>query len=349
VSSRLPRAAVSASDTHVLGAARAALARGHAIDAVVTGIFVAAAEAPGVLFGPVQILVGGTGTGLLAVDGRVQQPGRGLPRPRGFLESEEIPDAARVGAPVLVAALSTALASFGSLTLARVLGPAVELAREISKPRGLLLARIAERGPRALTEARVAEELVAIAGRGRGGLLSERDLEELRPVVTRAMTTEVGSAAIVTVPFGAEEVRAGGSGGGPLETTNTRVIAAADARGQMAVACYEALEEGILIEPLDVVLPLLATPVLRGRTRVRPGIACPSAAPIALGRSEGIVDLAVGVAGVPGGEASLGDWLRTSRSSGGLGAKRRDGPVGLAGVARTERESVLAFGPPGVG
>src|SRR5580658_713944 len=99
MSPRLPRAAACASESHVLDAARAALVRGHAVDAVVAGVFAAAARSPSVLLGPVQLLVGGAGTGLHAVDGRVQQPGKGLPRPRGFAPGEDVPRAARAGVP----------------------------------------------------------------------------------------------------------------------------------------------------------------------------------------------------------------------------------------------------------
>src|SRR5579872_6420920 len=97
-------AAAAASEAHVAHAAREALARGNAVDAVVTGVLVAAAHAAGVLLGPVQVLVGGAGAGLVAVDGRVRQPGLGIPRPRGVVAGADIPAAARVGVPALPAA-----------------------------------------------------------------------------------------------------------------------------------------------------------------------------------------------------------------------------------------------------
>jgi hypothetical protein len=312
MSPRLPRSAASASESHVLEAARAALSRGHAMDAVVAGVFAAAARSPSVLLGPVQILVGGAGTGLHAVDGRVQQPGKGLPRPRGFLPDEAVPMAARAGVPGLVAALSTALASFGSLPLARALGPAVELAKAASKLRMAILQRIAQRGARAMTEARLGGELVLAAGRGQGGLLSDRDLEELRPVVVRAETTQVGAQRLVTVPWGAEAVR--DKTKPSLDAARTHVIAATDARGQLAVACYEVAAEGLRVEALDLVVPLLAVPVLRGKTRIPAGMACPSAAPIALSELEGILDLCAGVGNDAHAEQTLATWLGQIRS-----------------------------------
>jgi len=200
MTSRAPRAAVVASDPEVEAVARELLGRGRAVDAVAAGVFAACARAPSVLMGPVQVLLGGGGAGLHAVDGRVQQPGKGLARPRGFRAGEDIPEAARVGSPALVAALSTAIASFGAVSLARVIAPAVDLARKRAPRRSALLARIAERGPLALSEARVAEELTAAAGRGQGGLLSDRDLEELRPKVVRAERTELGGGLVVRAP-----------------------------------------------------------------------------------------------------------------------------------------------------
>jgi Gamma-glutamyltranspeptidase len=345
MSPRLPRANASASELHVLEAARSVLTRGHAVDAVVAGVFAAAASSASVLLGPVQILVGGGGTGLHAVDGRVQQPGKGLPRPRGFVADEEIPDAAQVGVPVLVAALTTALASFGSVPLARALAPAIDLARKASKTRLKLLQRIAERGQRAMTEARLGGELVLAAGRGQGGLLSERDLDELRPVVTRAMTTDGAGAddSLSTVPWGGAAVR----GTGPQATSSdrTRVVAAADARGQMAIACYEVAEEGLRVESLELVMPLLAVPVLRGRTRVRPGTPCPAAAPIALCKALGALDLAAGMGAVPDAEKALAAWLGEFRSARAALGAASDGPdEGLVGVVRVAR-GVEALSP----
>src|SRR5689334_4758300 len=107
---RLSRAAV-ASSPEVEAAAEELLRKGNAVDAVIAAVYAACASSPSVLLGPVQILVGGGGAGLRAMDGRVRQPGIGAPRPRGFREDEELPDAARVGVPWLPATLSVALAT----------------------------------------------------------------------------------------------------------------------------------------------------------------------------------------------------------------------------------------------
>jgi Gamma-glutamyltranspeptidase len=316
-SPRLPRAAAAASDGEALAAARDVLRRGHAVDAVVAGVFAACALAPSVLLGPVQLLVGGAGTGLHAIDGRVQQPGKGLPRPRGFQPDEAIPDAARVGAPALPAALSTALASFGGSSLSNVLGPAIEMARRASRPRRELLLRVAERGPLALTDARVAEHLVRVAGRGQGGLLSERDLEELRPAVARAERTRLEGGRLATVPWGGVGVRGLARIPGDVPdvlaaspgSAVTRIVAAVDGRARFAIACYEVAPRGLAIEALDLVAPFFASPVLRGRTRVPPAFPCLSPAPIALVEEEGALTLAAGLGGEDEAEAELGRWL----------------------------------------
>ena len=139
---------------------------------------------PGVLLGPVQILVGGAGAGLLAIDGRVRQPGIGAPRPRGFMDDEEVPDAARVGVPWLPASLSVAIATMGTATFAQVLGPALALAK--GSPRAEVLQRIASRGPRAIEERPLGGELLALAGRPSGGLLTTRRSLVAAPEVQKA-------------------------------------------------------------------------------------------------------------------------------------------------------------------
>jgi gamma-glutamyltranspeptidase/glutathione hydrolase len=339
VTARFPRAAADASDGRLLGAAREMLKTGHAIDAVAAGVWAACALSPSVILGPVQILVGGAGAGLHAVDGRVQHAGKGLARPRGFTPDEAIPDAARVGAPALPAALSTALASFGSVTLGRTLGPALEMARSASVARRRLLRLLTERGPLALTDRRIASELVLAAGRGRGGLLSQRDLEELRPAVVRAESTEIHGRRVSTVPWGAEAIRGRPEPGAPATTTRgTRIVVAVDRRGQFAIACYEVADAGLAIEALDLVAPLVADPVLRGRTRTPPGSACAAPAPIALREDDGALVLAAGVGESDAAEATLVAWLpkslglETSRDVPGLVALARAGATGVRAI-----------------
>ena len=127
--------------------------------------------------GPVQILVGGAGAGLLAIDGRVRQPGIGAPRPRGFMSAEEIPDAARVGVPWLPATLSVAIATMGTATFNQVVAPAVASRRERRAPRSSrespLAARARSRSARS----------VASSSRSRG----VRAVVSSRPKISRRL------------------------------------------------------------------------------------------------------------------------------------------------------------------
>jgi gamma-glutamyltranspeptidase/glutathione hydrolase len=287
--------AAGASDARIAEVARAALARGNAVDAVVAGVLVAAAESPSVLLGPVQVLVGGAGAGLLALDGRVRQPGLGVPRPRGVLSGHQVPSEARVGVPALPATLATALASAGSSTLLQAARPAIEAARVQSPERARVLETVARRGAAALTDDATLVELLAVAGRAAGGVLTREDLAAVRPAIVSCdeRTLEEG---ILHAPW-----RSGAAADG----SSTHVVAAADSRGLAAVACFEAPLEGLAVAPLGLIAPLFAAPVMRGEARVRPGEPRPVAAPIALRARRGLVDLVLGVAQTSEADSAL--------------------------------------------
>jgi hypothetical protein len=295
------RRAAAASESHVAEAAREVLARGNAVDAVVAGVLMAAAESPGVLLGPVQLLAGGSGAGLIAFDGRVRQPGLGTPRPRGFVSGEAIPEAARVGVPALPATLATALASLGVVTLLRAAGPAIAWAKSRSPERARLLEAIARRGAPALVEDGVAGELTAAAGRAARGLLTPDDLAASRPLVVGCDERVLGASGALTVPW---------RGVLAEDASSTHVVAAIDGRGLASVACYEVRSEGVAVPALGLVAPGYAAPVLRGEPRVSPGEPRPAAAPIVLRARGGIVDLALGVAVGSDAGASLDAILR---------------------------------------
>ena len=279
MASRKERAAV-ASSPEVEVAATELLAKGNAVDAVVAGVFAACAIAPTVLLGPVQILMGGGGTGLHALDGRVRQPGIGAPRPRGFTESEEIPDAARVGTPWLPATLAVALASAGSASFAQVLAPAIMLAK--GSGRADILKKIASHGPRAIEERPLSAELLNVAGRPSGGLLTTDDLSSPRPELLPASPARRGDRIILSVPWANREDGAPAPPAPEVDIASTRAVAAVDRHGTFAVACWEEAPEGIWLGDLGIKAPLSAEPVRRGKTRVRPGHPRPSAAPLAL-------------------------------------------------------------------
>jgi len=285
--------AAAGSEALVAQAARDAVEHGNAVDAVVTAVLVAAAESPSVLLGPVQLLVGGVGAGLLAIDGRVRQPGLGVPRPRGVVAGGSVSLAARVGVPVLPAALATALASLGSVSMSKAARPAVEHARTRSQERAATLRALARRGAAAMTDDAIGDELTAVAGRAAGGSVTREDLAALRPGVVTC--EDPGEAGIVRVPWGAVHG----------DASVVHVVAAADARGLVAVACYESPLDGLPVPHLGLVAPAFASPVMRGEARLRPGEPCPAAAPIALRARRGLVDLALGVAATQDAEAAL--------------------------------------------
>jgi hypothetical protein len=295
------RSVAGASVPHVENAARRALSSGNAVDAVVSGVLVAAAESPAVLLGPLQALVAGAGAGLCALDGRVRQPGLGAPRPRGLLSGESAPLAARVGVPVLPGAIASLLASLGRASFERVAGAAIERARRLSPERARLLQEIGRRGAAALGDEWVIGELTAAAGRAAHGLLTRRDLASTRPALVACEDERLGPRGLLTVPW---------EGIASMDGSFTEVVAAADARGMVAIACYEDRRDGLAIPQLGLVAPALAAPVKRGEPRTRPGEPISSAAPIALHVVRGIPDLAVGLAGAPRGDALLANLVR---------------------------------------
>jgi gamma-glutamyltranspeptidase/glutathione hydrolase len=304
---RKSRAAV-ASSPEVEVVAEELLRKGNAVDAVVAGVFAACALSPGVLLGPVQLLVGGGGVGLRALDGRVRQPGVGAPRPRGFREDEEVPDAARVGVPWLPATLSVAVATAGTATFAQVMAPGLSLAK--GSPRHDVLAKIAARGPRAIEERPLSTELLACAGRTVGGLLTSDDLSSQRPevhnasrhalagahptsararagVIVRPRAGEAAGAApaprfVIALPWAHDEGGVPVAPAGRVAVATTRSVAAVDRFGAFAIACWDEGVDGLTLAELGLRAPFFAEPVLRGATRVRPGDPRPAAAPVAL-------------------------------------------------------------------
>ena len=260
------------------------LGKGNAIDAVVAGVFAAAALSPSVLLGPVQLLVGGAGAGFLAIDGRVRQPGIGAPRPRGFQTAEEIPDAARIGAPWLTTAMSVAIATMGSQTWHAVVAPSVALAK--GSERQKVLARIQQKGPRAFEDNALGGELVAVFGRPNGGLLTPEDLTSPNPEVQKATRLPRGELGIFTLPWAHIEAHRPAEprhGHDPqLEVARTRVVAAVDRNATFALACWDEPADGRYVEELGLRAPFYAEPVRRGETRIKPGDVRPGAAPIAM-------------------------------------------------------------------
>jgi len=258
--------AAAATQPAALAAASELALRGNAVDAVCAGVLAAAAEDPSVLFGPLHVLVTGPGFGVRCIDGRLRQPGLGAPRPRGFVEKDEIPDAARVAIPALPAAVATALSMFGTVTAKRAFASALD-ALERKHPRRALLEALAREGPSVLAKDPFADALTTAFGRLAGGVMTADDLRAPRAPAEPCAIENGGAFA----PF-AEDVAHG----------ELHAVCAADRRGGVAVACYEIAREGFAIESLGVIAPLRAEPVMRGVRRIEPGAPLPCASSVCL-------------------------------------------------------------------
>jgi len=276
VSVRL-RSLARSSDPGAEAAAMDELSRGgSAIDAVMAGYFFAAGAYPGVLLGPVTLLLGGVGSGERAFDGRVRQPGRGAKRPRGTLPGEEPPAQARVGVPCSVPALAVAL-GYGALsTLARLVQPGVAAALERgAQRRAAVLTRVAEVGALALVEPELTRALVRAFGAPNGGLVTPADFMRPQGLDLPAAQLERSGVPVLVAPWAAEA-------SSPFVRGAT--VTAVDVSGMFVAAAFECQAEGLFVEELELSAPLLAEPTRRGVRRVAPGTPLPSAAPIWIAR-----------------------------------------------------------------
>jgi hypothetical protein len=268
VSLRL-RALARSNDPACEAAAGDELAKGgSAVDAALAGYFAAAGAYPGVLFGPVTLLVGGTGSGDRAFDGRVRQPGKGAKRPRGTLPGEEPPRAAYVGVPCSVPALAVALGYGGTASLARLVQSGVALARERgAQRRAAVLSRVGEVGALAFSEPELARALVRAFGAPQGGLLTPADFTRPDQLDGPALR----SADRLVVPW-ASEAKA------PFLRGTT--VSAIDVNGLFVAAAFECQPEALYVEELELSAPMLAVPTLRGVPRTAPGTPIAAPAPL---------------------------------------------------------------------
>lgn len=275
-----PRAKALASDPVAEAAAEDFLmSNGSAIGAVLCGFFAAAGAYAGVLWGPLSLLVGGAGVGARAFDGRLVQPGGGNKRPRGFVEGEEIPPAARVAVTTAVAAALVAHAYDGGQKLASIIKPGVSRARQSgADARAELLGRIRAAGAAALSDPRFVRELLRIAGPAQGGLLSTKDFDATSLVIDHPVAERAqGEQKTITTPWTAEasdwsdSSSALGRGHG---------VCAIDVRGVAAALCYRRVTDGLVVPALELELPLAGVPVERGVPRVSPGTRLPAPSPM---------------------------------------------------------------------
>ncbi|HEX9294796.1 MAG TPA: hypothetical protein VF881_03150 [Polyangiaceae bacterium] len=282
------RSRAAASESSAEDAAHRVLKEGGtAGDALIAGFLAGAAARAGVLLCPVQVLVAGPGVGARAFDGRSRQPGLAVPRPRGYVKGQPVPDAAYVAAPASLGALALVHAYDSALPFQRLADPALEVARTLgAAERRKLLARVGRVGPSALREAQVARPLLAVAGRAEGGLLSEQDLADVRPESALPRELQVGARRrALLLPWAAPEA----------PQRHVEIVVAADARGVLGVLSYAPDEQGIAVPELGLTLPREAILVRRGIPRVSPGEPLPSPAAIGIGLADHVAFLAFGV------------------------------------------------------
>jgi gamma-glutamyltranspeptidase/glutathione hydrolase len=268
VSTRL-RALARSNDIACEAAAAEELTKGGtAIDAVLAGYFAAAGAYPGVLLGPVTLLLGGTGSGDRAFDGRVRQPGRNAKRPRGTLPGQEPPVASRVGVPTSVPALAVALGYGAQATLARLVQAGVAVARAAgAERRAAVLSRVGEVGALAFSEPELSRALVRAFGAPNGGLLTPADFA--RPEGLDVPATRTAERLIA--PWAPEAKASFGRG---------TSVSAIDVNGMFVAAAFDCQPEALYVEELELSAPLLAVPTMRGVPRVAPGATIPAAAAV---------------------------------------------------------------------
>lgn len=260
---------------------------GTAVDAVLAGYLAASGARAAVLLGPVVAIVVGGGAGARSFDGRCCQPGRGAARPRGFVEGEAIPLAARAAVPRGPALVALLHQVHGRARLSELVSAGVaEATRSGAKERATLLRALGSGGVMALRRAGAVEALLLAGGAAVGGLLTRDDLAESAPSdePARQVPTAAGDAFLAAFPAG----QGAPAGDAPL-ACSVEVVVAGDARGQLAALAYVGEGEGVAVPELGVELSAVAEPVRRGVERVRPGTPRPAPAPI------GVVDRAEGV------------------------------------------------------
>ncbi|HVY27506.1 MAG TPA: hypothetical protein VHB79_13200 [Polyangiaceae bacterium] len=271
--SRRLRALARSSDPVCEAVAAEEIARGTtALDAVLAGYFAAAGAYPGVLLGPVTLLLGGTGTGDRAFDGRVRQPGKSAKRPRGTLPGEEPPKAARVGVPSSVPALAVAASYGATASLSRLVQPGVALALERgAERRAAVLNRVGEVGALAFSEPELSRALVRAFGAPNGGLVTPGDFAKPSDLDVAALRSQLDGGQALTAPWASDDAAAFARGA---------TVSAVDVNGMFVAAAFDCQPEALYVEELELSAPMLAQPTLRGVPRVAPGTALPAPAPI---------------------------------------------------------------------
>lgn len=244
-------------------------AHGSAADAIVAAFFAIAGSEPAGLFAPTVALVAGAAAVGRVFDGRAAQPGLGVARPRGF--TGEVPLAGRAAVPRAPHAILLVHATFGRRSLREVTRPGRDVAKALgATKRAAFIERFGELGALALSGER--EAILRIAGPLASGLLTEADLAAVRVQDQAALLVDAQSESGESMRIALEPWEAGA-----VYSDAPIVVAAADARGQIAALAVFAAVDGaaLLVPEIEVALPLVAEPVLRGKQRVAAGTIFP--------------------------------------------------------------------------
>lgn len=273
------RSRVVATDPIVEEAAREQLQAGaSATAAALAGYFAAAGAYSGVLLAPATMVVSDPVGNVRCFDGRARQPGLGQTRPRGIKAGESEPEAARAAVPGSLPALLIALGYDPDARLASVLRPGLARARRAgSDARVELFQRLRQVGGGLFSDGAFVRALLRVAGPAQGGVLGPGDFSSA-PDADRPPAESPVAEGTLLEPAWASEVEEADE---PALGVGA-AVGVVDVRGALAGVVYRRLSEGLLVEELEVELPLLARPVRRGVPRVSPGQRLPCPAPIAV-------------------------------------------------------------------
>ena len=249
-------------------AERAALDGASALQCALSGYFAAAGAHPGVLLGPLTVLLFGFGARRV-FDGRVRQPGLGAKRPRGFTTGQEVAEAARVGVMCSPIAAFVALSYDTQSSRSQVTKAGESLAKKAGAPRrAQLLAALSRLGASAFTTELI-RPVLREAGLAEGGLVTAQDFARVPAVDQPCSISQAPSGTRLGVPWL-----------GPSDPQQS--VCTLDARGNAVCLCYERSEDGLPIADWDLLAPPRAVPVMRGVPRVTPGEPLPAPARLAI-------------------------------------------------------------------
>lgn len=263
------RCSFTASDDTAAEACEEAIAGGLSpISVAIAGYLALAGEYPGILLGPLGLMLHGLGTSR-AFDGRLRQPGIGAKRPRGFTESDAIPDSAYLTAPRAVPALFVALGYDSSRRLGDLFKHGLANAKRTgASQRRMVLNRIKELGAPAFSATELQRPLLHAGGPSEGGVLVQKDFEPGSDIDMETRCESLSAAAprpalCVGLPWDVAAT--------PLPGCVAGHIAVVDRRGMGVLLQYEQALQGVVVDELELVAPRAAVPVRRGQRRVPPG------------------------------------------------------------------------------